>query len=74
MGSLHGPSSAVGSSFEFLYKETLPLKHVSILCELVFRNRFFFLLIRNQEFRFLTQQSDTTAHHYVSFEKEENVS
>lgn len=73
-GILHGPSSAVRSSFEFLYKEAVPLKRASILCELVFRNRFFFPLIRNQEFQFLTQQPDKTAHHSAAFEKEENVS
>lgn len=73
-GILRGPSSAVRSSFEFLHKETVPLKRVSILCELVFRNRFFFPLIRNQEFQFLTQQPDKTAHHYAAFEKEENIS
>lgn len=34
--------------YEILYKEIFPHKYTSVLSELVFKNRFFFLPVRNQ--------------------------
>lgn len=58
--------------YEVSNKETFPLKHASILSELIFRNRFLFCY-QKSEFKLPAQPPDIIAHNYISFEKEENV-